>query len=154
MAKGTKKRVKPELRHEVGVLDDRMKKFINNYLSNGGSVPKASESVGVSKTTGYKWINAPEVQRYIQSVTDALPDIARREDLQRFWTDTLADKTVSMGDRVRCSELLAKSQAVFTENVNVNKRDVNQKLEEASDELLDKIARGEISASELVGGDE
>ena len=43
--------------------------------------------------------------------------IKTRSERQKFWTDVIADEKVTMGDRLRASELLGKSEADFTDNI-------------------------------------
>lgn len=43
--------------------------------------------------------------------------IANRQERQKFWTDTMKDKKLSRGDRLRGSELLGKSECDFVERI-------------------------------------
>jgi len=44
--------------------------------------------------------------------------IASRQERQQFWTKTMLDNNVDYRDRLRASELLGRSEADFTENMN------------------------------------
>ncbi len=45
--------------------------------------------------------------------------IATREDRQEFWSKVMKDKKEGMSERLRASDLLGKSEADFTENMNI-----------------------------------
>ena len=49
--------------------------------------------------------------------TETRRRIATRQQRQQFWTRTMTDESVSMGDRLRASELLGKSEADFIDVV-------------------------------------
>lgn len=44
--------------------------------------------------------------------------VADRRTRQQFWTDMMQDKQANSGDRLRASELLGRSEADFTDNIN------------------------------------
>jgi hypothetical protein len=45
--------------------------------------------------------------------------IATRQDLQVFWTKTMNDENLNIPDRLKASELIAKSEGMFTEKIHI-----------------------------------
>ena len=62
------------------------------------------------------------------------PKILSRQERQAWWTLRMCDESLDMKDRLKASELLGKSEADFTENINTNPRGMK---------LLDAAIKGE-----------
>lgn len=56
--------------------------------------------------------------------------IAELEDIYAFWTDTFRDEDNKMADRIKASELLAKSKGAFIEKQEVKIVDTDWFIEE------------------------
>lgn len=110
----------------------RQLKFIECYNSNATT---AASEAGYSKKTAYssgqrllknvgicKAINEREAEKI-------RPLIATREDRQKFWSEVMNDKTQAMADRLRAAELLARSNADFTDNLNFRDKTDRTKIE-------------------------
>lgn len=85
--------------------------------------------------------------------------VASRKQRQEFWSATLSNTlkddtgkaiTVSMTDRLRASELLGKSEADFTENINTTTTDQPAELTEADLDQARADAKA-VTMSKLAG---
>ena len=82
--------------------------------------------------------------------------IADREELQEGWTKIFRDENVPLKDRMRAAELLAKSQAMFTDKILVAGKFQHEDLSRLSDEelmtVLGKSLKDLATMGELPGG--
>jgi len=82
-------------------------------LQAGGYSKYYSERAGLKLFTNVQLIVA------IKTIDDKTKTehIADKAERQQFWTTVYLDTKANMGDRLRASELLGKSQADFTDNI-------------------------------------
>ena len=94
------------------------------YYTDGDTKGNATQSAikaGSKETTAYsmgqRLLKNVEVKRVIDEKTAKIKaeSIATRKMRQQFWTETMQDKSKSMANRLRASELLGKSECDFTE---------------------------------------
>lgn len=118
----------------------KQQKFIDLYEGNG---TKAAREAGYSGTDKALSVIATGLLGNTR-ILDAIkkreiktPEgkatakrIASREDRQAFWTKILEDDNKDMKDRLKASELLGRSQADFTDRVEVS-GDLYEKVAEA-----------------------
>ena len=103
-------------------LTTKQKAFIQSYC---GNATEAALKAGYSKKTaafiGAENLKKPQIIEQIKKREEKRADkrIATREERQIFWTQTMKDEKADMRDRLRASELLGKSEADFTEKVDV-----------------------------------
>ena len=86
--------------------------------SFAGNIKEAAEKAEISYGYARQLLTKPNMLEAIQSRQDTevrRRRIATRQERQRFWTRTMTDESVSMGDRLRASELLGKSEADFVD---------------------------------------
>ena len=104
------------------MLTLKQRKFVEAYTDNATA---AALAAGYSPKTAYS-----QGQRLLKSVeiitaikkreTKALkPLIAAREERQKFWTQMMANPDAKDMDKLRASELLAKSEGDFLERREV-----------------------------------
>ena len=76
----------------------------------------AGYSERYARGNAYKIVARSGVQKYIQYLQSLTQDekIATIKEIQTFWTDLMLNGEVKTSDRIRASELLAKSQGAFT----------------------------------------
>lgn len=101
-------------------LTTKQQRFVDLYAGNGteaaiqaGYSPKNAFKIGsdlLQKTTVAAAIQAREAER-MQG------PIANRQNRQEFWTATMRDGEQPMRERLKASELLAKSEGDFLERV-------------------------------------
>ncbi len=106
-------------------ITGKQAKFISEYTKDFNAT-QAAIRAGYSPKTAYsigqRLLKNVEVQAAMKEHRKKF--IADRETRQKFWTDTMQDKDEDMKNRLRASELLAKSECEFIERAEV-KNDVN-----------------------------
>ena len=101
-------------------LTQKRKAFVEAYA---GNATQAALSAGYSPKTahviGHELLKKPEIQEAIQKRTGARLNslIADREERQSFWTEVMRDEFKDMKDRLKASELLARSEGDFLERI-------------------------------------
>ena len=82
------------------------------------SVIMAGYSPKYARGNAYKLVARDDVQAYIkwineQAESSLVRHISSIEEIQGFWTDIMVNGAVEVKDRLRASELLAKSKGAF-----------------------------------------
>lgn len=101
-------------------LTPRQQRFVDAYAGNGADAARIAGYTGnvqVLSTQAARLLKKAEVQEAIskrQKPKDRAV-IANREDRQKFWTRIMRSKSREIGDRLKASELLGKSEADFTD---------------------------------------
>lgn len=120
----------------------RREQTIMNYKANGGNMKKAMIDAGYSETyadrnsrylMGIIGEQIKEDQKLIKS--DKIRSIS---DIQEWWSSMLDNDDVSDRDKIKCSELLVKSQGGFVDNLRVG-GEVNNPMAGLSTEELKKL---------------
>ena len=113
-------------------LTDKQKSFCEHFASNGGNSANAARSAGYSESFCTKRageiLKTPIVSDYIDELTSKLDvvKIAKIEEIQSFWTDVVRGKVeddgfpAKLSDRLKASEILARSQGAFVEKLQVS----------------------------------
>ena len=105
----------------------KQQRFVAAYMGESqGNATDAARRAGYKGTdqtlgaVGAENLKKPQIVSAIQDATKDDPLIWGRDELQRFWTELAqgqgGDETK---DRLKASELLGKSQAVFIQRVEV-----------------------------------
>lgn len=103
-------------------LTERQKRFIDFYIQTGN----ATESC---RLAGYRGNNLDrlghenlrKLENYIKPRIEEL-DLSRTatlEEIFQYWTKVMYDESIRCSDRLRASELLAKSQGAFVDKVEI-----------------------------------
>ena len=113
-----KRTTKPRRAGKPDSITERERRFVEHYMGDAaGNATQAARLAGYSKKTARKQGSRLLTKGHIRAAIDARahadPRIATREDLQRFWSAMYRNPAVEDRDRLRASELLGKSQAVF-----------------------------------------
>ena len=85
-----------------------------------GNIKEAAEKADISYGYARQLLTKPNILETIRNRqdTEVRPrTIANRQRRQEFWSKTMEDETLGMGDRLRASELLGKSEADFVDVV-------------------------------------
>ncbi len=105
-------------------LTEKQRRFVEAYMGQAaGNATEAARLAGYKgndptlAAVGGQNLRKPSVQEAIQSRVVADPRIATRKDRQSLWTALMYDETEETRDRLKASELLAKSQADFVERI-------------------------------------
>ena len=122
---------------------NRREQTIINYLSNGGNMKKAMMDAGYSETYADK--NSRYLMGIIGDDIKQKQDVIRNEkiksvaQIQEFWSNVMDDEeAVEMKDRLKASEMLAKSQGGFIDKIEMN-ANVNNPLADLSTDDLKKL---------------
>jgi len=145
-------------KHRNRSLTLKQQKWLDLYLTNGGHGTNAARDAGyggsyvtlanISKTN----LRNERIQREIKHRMNNMRvkgnfNIKTRLQRKQWWSDIMDDDTVNMGDRLRASELLGKSEADFKEdnggdvtNVMILSSQEERALLKASDKLRKELS--------------
>lgn len=104
-------------------MNQRKRAFCEAYLV-GGNATQAAISAGYSPKTarsqGQRLLTFVDVQEYLyqrnQEISEA--NTAQMEEVRQFWTATMRDQKMKPADRLKASELLAKTYGAFLDRVH------------------------------------
>lgn len=104
-------------------LTEKQRRFVEAYM--GAAAGNATEAAMAAKyanpaQAGSRLLRNAKILEAIKARVDADPAVKTREQRQQFWTETMDDTAVAMKERLRASELLAKSQGDFVQRHEVN----------------------------------
>lgn len=105
-------------------MTDKQAMFIEEYLTCLNAT-EAAKRAGYSERTAYsqgqRLLKNAEVQAVISAAMSERKNslIASREQRQEFWTAVMNDSDSAMKDRLKASELLARSEGDFTARLEV-----------------------------------
>ena len=111
-------------------MNPKQELFILEYQKDFNAT-QAAIRAGYSQKTAYsqgqRLLKAPEVKEALESdLTTRKSDlIATREQRQQLWTQIMYDTEQSTRDRLRASELLAKSCGDFIERIEATETSLN-----------------------------
>ena len=120
----------------------RREQTILNYKANGGNMKKAMIDAGYSENYADK--NSRYLMGIVGQEIKATQDTIKNEkiksvaQIQEWWTNIMDDEDVDIRDKIKVSELLAKSQGGFIDKVEMN-ASVNNPLEHLTTEELKKL---------------
>ena len=115
----------------MGKCKDRQQQVILNYKANGGNMKKAMIDAGYSES--YADRNSKYLLGIIGEDIKAQQDdicsekIKSVKEIQEWWSGVVDDGCQDMNSRIKCSEMLARSQGAFVDNLKV---EVKTKLED------------------------
>ncbi len=103
-------------------LTPRKLKFVQVYDGNAKEAAIAAGwSEATAKQAGHRAMQDVEVLEAIQARegSELAPAIATRKERQAFWTAQMRDPDAELRERLKASELLGRSEADFTEKMEV-----------------------------------
>lgn len=106
-------------------MNQRKRAFCEAYLLSGNATKAAVEAGYSSKTArsiGQRLLTFADVQEYLEQRNKEISaaNTADVEEIRRFWTATMRDNAAKPPDRLKASELLAKSYGAFLERVGID----------------------------------
>jgi len=106
-----------------------------------GNIKETAALANVNYGYARQILTRPDVKQAIaeRRTKEFNSKIASRQEIQEFWTETLRDKTKPLLDRCKCSELLAKSEGMFIERIQVEHIDLSE-IEQYRLEQVKEIA--------------
>lgn len=95
-------------------LTIKQQRFIEAFNGNAAAAARAAGYRHPDRI-GSRLMTRPEIKSAILSREAAFCDetIATRAERQKFWSNVMRDDSVKLPDRLRASELLAKSEGDF-----------------------------------------
>lgn len=130
----------------MGSKLNRREQTIINYKMNGGNMKKAMIDAGYSETYADK--NSKYLLGIIgEQIKEEQEEIKSKqiksvEEIQEWWAEMMENTSAKDADRIKCSELLAKSQGAFIDKVELN-GSVNNPFAGMSTEELKKLINDE-----------
>lgn len=105
-------------------LTDIQKKFIDNYIETGNAtqsyIDAGYKARGNSaEANASRLLRNVKAREYIEERNKALesPRIATMTEVKEFWTNTMNAKNEETKDRLKASELIAKTNGAFLDKV-------------------------------------
>lgn len=99
-------------------MNDKQKKFAELYAANPNAT-EAAKGAGYSKKTarsqGQRLLTNVDIKKYINELQEeaASERIMSLAEVKAFWSDTMNDTKEKMSNRLKASELLARSAGAF-----------------------------------------
>ena len=112
-------------------LTEKQRRFCEEYAANGGNGTKAAEAAGYSQPAeqAYENLRKPQITTAIEALREETTSnaILTREERQKYWSRVTRGevmepdgKPAAIRDRLRASELLARSQGDFLDRTEVS----------------------------------
>lgn len=128
-------------------MNQRKRAFCEAYLLSGNATKAAVEAGYSSKTArsiGQRLLTFADVQEYLEQRNKEISaaNTADVEEIRRFWTATMRDGRAKTGERLKASELLAKSYGAFLDRADIDcdMSIMRTKMENLTTEELRQIA--------------
>ena len=102
----------------------RREQTVINYMKNGGNMKKAMIDAGYSET--YADRNSQNLMGIIGDDIKAMQDDIRSsevksvEEIQKWWSDNMDNDELTWSERIKISELLARSQGGFLDKIQLD----------------------------------
>lgn len=122
-----------------GVSKDRQQQVILNYKANGGNMKKAMIDAGYSESYADRnskyllGIIGEQIKTQQEKISNA--KIKTISEIQEWWANMMDDDKQDQQHRIKCSELLAKSQGAFVTKIEAEvKREFTINVELVDDD--------------------
>lgn len=103
-------------------MNQRKRAFCEAYLVSGNATDaaiKAGYSTRTARSIGQRLLTNVDIQEYLerrnQEISEA--NTAQVEEVREFWTSIMRDCKAKIADRLKASELLAKTYGAFSEHI-------------------------------------
>lgn len=124
-------------------MNQRKRAFCEAYLISGNATDAAREagySPRSARSIGQRLLTFDDVREYLERRNQEISaaNTAQMEEVRQFWTATMRDDNMKPADRLKASELLAKTYGAFLERVEV---DADVRTREAMASLTEEELR-------------
>lgn len=126
-------------------LTEKQQKFVDYYLGSGNAedaAKKAGYSINTARGHAHKLLQNVAIQNAIHERNKLIESdrIATMEEVKQFWTNTMRDDENDKKDRLKASELIAKTNGAFIDKVEHSGTVTNKNIDltHLSDEELEK----------------
>lgn len=132
-------------------MNQRQRAFCEAYLLSGNAAEAAREagySPRSARSIGQRLLTFVDVREYLEQRNQEISaaNTAQMEEVRRFWTATMRDGSMKPSDRLKASELLAKTYGAFLDRVEV---DADLKTRE----IMAAMTEEELRALAQLGGE-
>ena len=124
-------------------LTPKQKAFCEYYAANGGNGTQAAIDAGYSDNVagqqGAENLKKPEIKEYIAELANPTENkrIANANEIKEFWSSVMREDAEKMNDRLKASELLAKSGGMFIDRVEIKETSMTDVLKDLVNKLPD-----------------
>ena len=106
-------------------MNQRKRAFCEAYLISGNATDAAREagySSRSARSIGQRLLTFDDVREYLERRNQEISaaNTAQMEEVRQFWTATMRDENTKPADRLKASELLAKTYGAFLERLKVD----------------------------------
>lgn len=128
-------------------MNQRRRAFCEEYLQCGNAAEaarRAGYSEKAAKSIGQRLLTFADVQTYLDERNAELKaqNTASIDEVREFWTATMRSDSEATRDKLKASELLAKTYGAFIDRVEATEEiSVPRPLVNLSDEELRSLAR-------------
>jgi phage terminase small subunit len=108
----------------VKKYEERQQQVVLNYKANGGNMKQAMIDAGYSEN--YADRNSKYLLGIIgEAIKEQQKEIKTEkiksvQEIQEWWSEVMENTEEDMKDRIKCSELLARSSGAFVEKVQLS----------------------------------
>lgn len=132
-------------------MNQRQRAFCEAYLLSGNAAEAAREagySPRSARSIGQRLLTFDDVQEYLEQRNREISaaNTAQMEEVRQFWTATMRDGNMKPSNRLKASELLAKTYGAFLERLEVG-ADLKTR------EIMAAMTEEELRALAQLGGD-
>lgn len=106
-------------------MNQRQQAFCEAYLTSGNAAEAARQagySAKTARSIGQRLLTFVDIQEYLerrnQEISEA--NTASMEEVRQFWTSTMRDAAAKAPDRLKASELLAKTYGAFVDRLEAS----------------------------------
>ncbi len=116
---------------------------MEEFLKSGNitqSALKAGYKESYAESLACRILDRPEVIEYKEKVQEKINSekIADVREIQEFWASVLRDKGIEIKDRLKASEYIAKTNAMFSEKIQISGA-INNPFKDLSSNDLKKL---------------
>lgn len=128
-------------------MNQRRRAFCEAYLASGNAAQAAREagySERTARSIGQRLLTFADVQDYLEQRNEEISkaNTADIEEIREFWTATMRNTSEKTGDRLKASELLAKTYGAFLERLDVGAApSMREAMANLTEEELRALAR-------------
>jgi phage terminase small subunit len=105
-------------------LTEQQKKFCDNFIKSGNATQSYMDAGykakgEVARANASRLLTKANVKEYIKGKSAAIEaaTIADMKEIKEFWTTTLRNQGAEVRDRMKASELMAKTYGAFLDRV-------------------------------------
>ena len=123
-------------------LSFKQKSFCEHYAANGNATESARLAGYNEKdinTNASKLLQNTTIKEYIAELANPIENkrIATANEIKEFWSNVMRENVEKINDRLKASELLAKSGGMFIDRVEIQETSMTDVLKDLVNKLPD-----------------